>query len=339
MSFKRLEGDDFVISADSITAAIWSNTTPTLTNFFTSSVQEAGSTGPYYLSVYQTSSGLSGAEVQFDLVYGNKQGSGSTLYNSGIGGKSPTSTIYGQYRTLVNGDENTDFTFGTVTATEFYGISVSRNRYKESLFPGSLTLTLKSGSNTLVLTDDSQVTPSISFTDAGRVFQLISGSAGTPNTTKQASGYTATSGSYGWFLPDIGTILLNPLALTASVAEGGMAFNTNRSDNSNGANLTKIFAAVSGGASFSLNSQETITSDYIFIRPRSSEFNYSENPSFISGSTGEVIYQDFIYNPQTYVTTVGLYNDTNDLLAVAKLSRPLKKDFTKEALIRVKLDF
>ena len=88
-----------------------------------------------------------------------------------------------------------------------------------------------------------------------------------------------------------------------------------------------------------MNSQETITSDFVFVRPRSSEFNYSENPSFISGSTGEVIYDDFINNPQVYVTTVGLYNDNSELLAVAKLSKPLLKDFTKEALVRVKLDF
>jgi hypothetical protein len=46
-----------------------------------------------------------------------------------------------------------------------------------------------------------------------------------------------------------------------------------------------------------------------------------------------------INSPQAYITTVGLYNDTNDLLAVAKLSRPLVKDFTKEALIRVKLNY
>ena len=44
-------------------------------------------------------------------------------------------------------------------------------------------------------------------------------------------------------------------------------------------------------------------------------------------------------NPQGYITTVGLYNDNNDLLATAKLSRPLLKDFTKEALVRIKLDF
>ena len=339
MSFKRLEGDDFVISADSVTAPLWSGNVPTLSQFYTSSTQTAGSTGPYFLSVYQTGSTLSGAEVQFDIVYGNKNGDGAELFNSGIAGKSPTSTIYGQYRTLVNGDENTDFNFGGITATDFYGLSISRNRYKESLFPGSLTLTLTSGSNSITLTDNSQVVSSITFTDAGRVFQLVSGSAGSVNTSKQSDGYTVSSGSYGWLLPDIGTILLNPLALSASVADGGMNFQTIRTTNTNTGNQTKLFTAISGGAAFSLNSQETITSDYIFVRPRSSEFNYSENPSFISGSTGEVIYQDFIYNPQTYITTVGLYNDTNDLLAVAKLSRPLKKDFTKEALVRVKLDF
>ena len=77
----------------------------------------------------------------------------------------------------------------------------------------------------------------------------------------------------------------------------------------------------------------------MFVRARNAEFNYSENPSFISGSTGDVLYSQFINSPQSYVTTVGFYNDTNDLVAVAKLSKPLTKDFTKEALIRVKLDF
>ena len=103
--------------------------------------------------------------------------------------------------------------------------------------------------------------------------------------------------------------------------------------------MAALYQAISGSETFRLNSEETITSDFVFVRPRSSEFNYSENPSFISGSTGEVIYPDFINNPQVYVTTVGLYNDANELLAVAKLSRPLLKDFTKEALVRVKLDF
>lgn len=341
MSFKRLETDDFVVSADSITAGIWTGNTPTLTEFYTSSVQAAGNTGTYYLSVYQTASTLSQAEVQFDIVYGNKNGSGSLLYNTAIPGKSPTQTIFGQYRTLVLGDENTDFVFGSQTVSDFWAISVSRNRYKESLFPGSLTLELSGSLGVITLTDDSQYAPSVVFKDAGRVFNLISGSAGVKNTSIQTDGWSQNSGSYGWLLPDIGTIMLNPDALSGSLAAGGVGLNVLRNGNTADNNPAGLFRAISGSTArvFTLNSQETITSDFVFIRPRSSEFNYSENPSYISGSTGEVIFESFINNPQSYITTVGLYNDTNDLLAVAKLSRPLKKDFTKEALVRVKLDF
>jgi hypothetical protein len=46
-----------------------------------------------------------------------------------------------------------------------------------------------------------------------------------------------------------------------------------------------------------------------------------------------------IDNPVSYITTIGLYNDANELLAVSKLSQPITKDFTKEALIKVKLDY
>ena len=157
------------------------------------------------------------------------------------------------------------------------------------------------------------------------------------------TGYTEKSGSYGLFLPDISTILLNGEALDLNNAQGINldSSGTNRTINSDQNNPQKLFLAMSGSgaSSFGLASQETITSDYIFVRARSSEFNYSENPSFISGSTGEVIYSYFINNPNVFPTTVGLYNDNNDLLAVAKLSKPILKDFTKEALIRVKLDF
>jgi hypothetical protein len=341
MSFTRLDPSDFVVSADSITAAIWTNYTPTLTKFFTSSVQEASTAGDYYLSVFQTGSTLSNAEIQFDIAYGNKQGSGSALYNTTVAENSPTKTVYGQYRSLVLGDENADFIFGNITSSDFWAISISRNRYKESLLPGSLTLKLSGSLGVISLTDDSNYASTITFKDSGRVFNLISGSAGTAYTALNSNGWSVNSGSYGWFLPDIGTLILNPIALSGSAAAGGIGLNVSRSVNIDGQNIQKLFRAISGStaASFTLNSQETLTSDYIFVRPRSSEYNYSENPSFISGSTGTVLYDSFINNPQVYITTVGLYNDNNDLLAVAKLSRPLKKDFTKEALVRVKLDF
>ena len=327
MAFNRLAPEDFVISSDSITATLWSEGVVALTNFNTSSNQEVGSSGDFYLNVFQTTS--SDAPVQFAIAYGNRYASGSTFYNNAVTTASPTRTTYGQYRNLILGDENAQFVFGTATSSDFWVINIDRTRYKESLLPGSLTLKL-SASGFLNLTDDSQTSATTIFNDAGRVYQLISGAAGVT-----ATGYTASiSGSYGWFLPDIGTILLNPLALSGSIK-----LSPSRSVNSDGLNYQKLFTAISGGANFQINSQETISSDYIFIRARNAEFNYSENPSFISGSTGEIVFNQFINNPQTFLTTIGLYNDNMELLAVAKMSRPLLKDFTKEALVRVKLDF
>ena len=350
MSFKRLEADDFVVSTDAISSTLWSNDSPSLSAIFTSSAQVADATGNYYINIYNSAATSS---VQFAVAYGNSDGSGSLVYNSAVNGLSPTSTIFGQWQDLVIGDENTNFTFGAITSSEFFALTFERARYKDSLFLGSLSLTLSSSGGPITLTDNSNYVTSVQFTEAGRVFQLITGSSGVRaaiTTRNTADGYSANSGSYGWLLPDIGTILLNPLALGAPAVSGGIAFTYSGSATASAAPNTSpnifITRAISGGMAlagtandFFINAQESITSDFIFVRPRTSEFNYSENPSFISGSTGEVLYSSFINNPTTYITTVGLYNDTNQLLAVAKLSRPLPKDFTKEALIRVKLDF
>ena len=54
MAFKRLEPEDFIVSSDSVTSTVWSNNSPSLNTYFSSSVQTEGTSGPYYLSVYQT---------------------------------------------------------------------------------------------------------------------------------------------------------------------------------------------------------------------------------------------------------------------------------------------
>jgi len=341
MSFKRLTPSDFLVSADSITSPCWTNNIYDLSSFFTSSAQAASSQGDYVLAVYQTSSVLDEAAIQFYIGYANAIGSGSTPYDSTIPQYSPSSTLYGQWRNLILEDENSSFIFGNVTQSQFYIISVERANYKQSLLPGSLNLKLTSGSNSVFLTDNSNMISVVPYINGTRVYQLISGSNGSAYTGLQANGYTSTSGSYGWFVPDMGAILINSIALEQPAANGGLAMTTLNDGASvaDGFNNQSLFNIIKTGDSFELNSQENVTSDYVFIRPQNAEFNYTTNPSFISGSTGEVLYSSFINNPQTYITTVGMYNDANELLAVAKLSRPLVKDFTKEALIRVKLDF
>jgi hypothetical protein len=341
MAFKRLDPQDLVISTDSVTSTVWSNNNPTLTGFFTSSTQVTSNISKFYYSVFQTSSTDASAAVQFDIAYCDQTGGGSELYNILVPGVSPTRTNYGQYRTLILGDENAQFVFGNTTSSYFYAINIERARYKQSLLPGTMTMVLSGSGGRISLTDDSTIASSVTFTDAGRVYNMVSGSAGTvfTGTGSLGRGWTPASGSYGWFLPDIGVILLNGVALDGAGAAGGIALSSSRALNTTTNNPAKIVNALNLGQSFKLNSQEALSSDFIFVRARNDEFNYSENPSFISGSTGEVIFDSFINNPQTYISTVGLYNDNSELLAVAKLSRPLPKDFTKELLVRVKLDF
>ena len=342
MGFKRLEADDFVVSAQAQTSTCWTDNSPALTGFYTQSNQVNGQSGKYYTTVFNTNPTGSSAKAQFEIAYGNSTGGGALAFNeSAAPGVSPASTIYGQYRTLVLEDENSSFIFGGVTGSSIYAISVERAAYKESLFPGSMNLLLNSVSSTdgIYLTDDSNMVPIPTYYGTMRAYQVISGSDGKSyDSGSGGTGYTDNNGSYGLFLPDIGTILLNAGALDLTSNEG-ISLGTVTSSNTPGANPLKLLTAFQSGSSFALNSEETITSDFVFVRARNSEFNYSENPSYISGSTGEVIYDYFINNPQTYMTSIGLYNDSNELLAVAKLSKPLNKDFTKEALIRVKLDF
>jgi hypothetical protein len=331
MSFKRLETEDFVVSMDSLTGTVWTNDVPTLTSFFSSSIQEASSAGTYYLAVYNTSS--ADQQVQFDIAYCDKLGSGSALYNNAVAENSPTKTLYGQYRSLILEDENLDFIFGSAAQTgidacgntitsstaviseNFWIMSIERSRYKQSIFPGSLNLTISGsgGANGILkLTDNSNDISTIPFIGSTRAYQIVSGSNGSGISAN--AGYTDASGSYGIMFPDLGLIMLNPLAISESIK-----ISPSRSNDSAGLNNTLLFDALNGGASFTLNSQESIASDYVFVRARNSEFNYSENPSFISGSTGEVIYSNFINAPQTYITTVGMYNDMNELVAVAKI--------------------
>ena len=371
MSFTQLNPSDFVVSSDSITAPAWSSNVPTLTTFYTASAIATStiSAGAYYLNVYQSAVGANGSVVQFAVAYGNAQGSGSQWLNALVPGVSPSLTTYNQYATLVYGPTisgSQGFNFGgqATNAPDIWAINVDRNRYKQSLMPGTFNLSISGSAGLITICDDSNDVTTINYLDCGRVFNLVSGSYGKAISGTAlngiAPGYTA-SGSYGLFLPDIGTIILNPSALALPILNGGVSISVDRqnygaitpaaSASYTSANNTILYQAISQsatypasstvltGSAFQLNSQETVSSDYVFVRVNNAEYNYSTNPTFVSGSTGAVLYQTMIYSPQTFVTTVGLYNNNSELLAVAKLSQALVKDFTKEALIRVKLDW
>jgi len=86
------------------------------------------------------------------------------------------------------------------------------------------------------------------------------------------------------------------------------------------------------------NNTTELNSTIYFCRAGTSDFNYSSNPTYLSGSKIRVKNQESD-TPISYVTTIGLYSADNELLAVAKLSEPLKKDPSNELTLRVRLDY
>ena len=176
--------------------------------------------------------------------------------------------------------------------------------------------------------------------DIPRVFNVISGSisGGTATqykTAAQEKDDSATIGSYGLFYPELGLIVLNADRLdTAPLLIG-----TNSTADTNQDNSYKFVSASINGVYFQARREEQIKSSHYFCRVRSNEYNWSQNPTYFQGDNAELTNTTFIQDPKSYITTVGLYNNNNELLAVAKLSQPLLKSRDREAVIKVRLDF
>jgi len=88
----------------------------------------------------------------------------------------------------------------------------------------------------------------------------------------------------------------------------------------------------------SFNNTTELNSTIHFCRINNNDFNYSANPTYLSGSK-IVVKNNTLDAPVSYITTCGLYSADNELLAVAKLSEPLRKDPTNELTLRIRLDY
>ena len=163
-------------------------------------------------------------------------------------------------------------------------------------------------------------------------------------STSSINTYTASNGQgFGLFYPDMGIILLNPSALSASVdgnlmsAVSSTAGQYHQSGSTSGS--LKLYDALRKGADFQARRTENVSTSHYFVRANNREFNFSNNPTFTTGSVGQFVQPLFERDPKVYITSVGLYDDANELLAVAKVSKPIEKSFDKEIAIKVKLDF
>ncbi len=189
--------------------------------------------------------------------------------------------------------------------------------------PGNWELRLKGTVTTCKYIDGSGAGDDPTINEAGRVFNIYSGSGGV----------TASSTVFGLSYPDLGVLIFST---TVSQSVG---FSVNRSSGVAAKNAATFSLAISSSAYFSARTEEKVTSNHYFVRVNNRDFNFSNNPTFITGSNGLFRWSAMLRNPQVYITTIGMYDNNNRLLAVAKLSRPLLKTFNREALVKVKIDY
>ena len=333
-----------------VTAGVWSDGIASLTTFFTSSTQ-TNTQRTYYVDVSQKTPAATGSAVQFSLAFGHALGSGSD--SQGQLEDAASKAIYSQYRQLLLNPNDTRFTTAGSGSTNYiYVVNFKRDRIKERLDAGNWELPLVAISSratnatgsvvtstgVIKLIDDSSVA-SATLGDSGKIYNIVSGSisAGVYNPT--------TPTYYGLAYPDHGVLVLD-----GKMLDQKLGFATNTGSSSEGNNHFVLFHSISGSSlftdsqtgdpyGFQARNSEKVTSTHYFVRIKNAEYNFSNDPSYVTGSVGELSQTTFVGDPKTYITTVGLYNDSQELLAVAKLSKPLLKSFQREALIRVKLDF
>ena len=339
--FKTFDTTDIVSSLTTeITNGLWSGDTGSLSAAYTSSAQ-SNISGEYYLDVYNKITTDTTTEIQFSVAYGHVSGAGSPSLANLNTSTLPTQANYSQYKNVLLPTTSTRFQFGasgnTVGSDDIYVINIQRSRLRQTLDPGNWQLSLSGSKGIYTFIDDSGLSTAIvGNTLLGTVYNVRSGSI--------AAGVVG-SGYYGLVFPDAGVIIMQPSSSCALVGmpfpiTGSATGTFNTSYQSQHADLYRsISGSMAKGNSFIARSAENIASSHYFVRLRNDEFNYSNNPTYYSGSTGQINQDAFRYKPTTYATTIGLYNSTNELLAVAKLSKPLQKSTDREALVRVRLDY
>ena len=278
------------------------------------------------------------------MAYGHVSGSGSISLANSDDAKLNSKATYNQYRSVLLDQTDTLFTVlgtdgtDTVDIPDIYVVNIARARYKESMDPGNWSLKISGSHAPFVTTliDNSGKKFSDKVGKAGRVFDVVSGSLNL-GTDSAATVYATTASNgqgYGKFYPDQGLLILNPTAISASIGvEPNLAVNAEYE------NHGQLYDAIVNGGDFEARRTENVSTSHYFVRATNREYNYSNNPTFISGSDNSLRYEAFKKDPKVFITSVGLYNDASELLAVAKTSQPIAKSFDKEVLIKVKLDF
>jgi len=232
-------------------------------------------------------------------------------------------------------DQDGDISGGGTKMKEAYILNFARLLTKDEIKKGSFSLTLATGS-----ANDPVVFPALenmlTIADYGAQNDYRVNSPAAEYGILYTSSATPSSDSgVGLLYYQAGVAVL-----TASLFDGALLANSDTYSASLSASSIQSNADAIRARTYDVtyNNTTELNSSVYFCRVNHNEFNYSANPTYLSSSK-IVVKEQTTDAPVSYTTTVGLYSADNELLAVAKVSEPLKKDPTNELILRVRLDY
>ena len=307
---------------------------------------------------YNLTYGAGGAD-QLSVTYGAIHGSGSDKAKSSTNIVGETEAIYKQFSSLLIDPADSPlkgYQFSSVTENQMYFIVAERAKMKDRINKKNWTIEL-SGSDTagaaksIWLTDDSSTVQPES-TVVGPRYNIVSGTLGTVHTP-------AATKTYGHFYPNLGIFAIRESEVSSSL--GGVpdfvdsgsvghdlgatvgardtGLTATQTNNTTVDNAWKMALALRKASGLTLRSEEDQVTKTFFVRAHANRFNFSNNPTFVSGSEHRMTQASFEGNPQVYISTIGLYDANNALVAVGKLSSPIKKNYATETTIKVNLTY
>ena len=249
---------------------------------------------------------------------------------------------------ILNFDQDGDILSGGTKIRECVFVNFARLLSKDEIKKGSFTMKLggeeafANPMNSLLTITDSGAENNYKVNSPSGEYGILSCSAG--------GAYSGSEGRVGLLFYQAGVAVLSASVFQSGGVGGstGGVLGQDAVYLSNGDSVSASFtgSSISGSCDafrhriydISFNNTTELNSSIYFCRVNNNEFNYSSSPTYLSSSKIRVK-NNQLDQPISYVTTVGLYSDNNELLAVAKLSEPLKKDPSNEMTIRVRLDY
>ena len=293
-----------------------------------------------FKSIYDYPYLSSSANHIFDVSYGYSVS--SSFHNVANTQHSKKLNMYNQMAQILAGfDTNgnvrifdADGNYSTVADKHYeaFFVNFSRLLVKDEIKKGSFSLTLGTGSAFATWNASRSV---ITDTRATSSYKINS-PAGEYGVLERAE----DNAKVGLIYYQAGIAVLSSSVLGPIASTNLNAGNKKHSELVTGSSIdvmTDVFLKRFINVSF--NNTTELNSTIYFCRANHNEFNYSSNPTYVSGSKIVVKANDLMMPPRSYATTVGLYSADNELLAVAKLSEPLRKDPTNELTLRVRLDY